>query len=224
MSRRIIPIITNQIYHLFNRGIAGQPIFSSAYDYQRFINLLDYYHFLSPDLRFSFYNRLPLEGKQKYLKEMKRTKPPQTEIYAYCLMPNHYHLLVKELIENGIRKFIGNLQNSYAKYFNIRKKRKGSLFTEMFKNVRVEDDEQFVHVARYIHLNPLTSFIISKVEELNSYPWSSFSCYMNKSSVDFLDTKNLLSFYKNRLDLEAFTKDQADYQRRIHKLTYLSLE
>lgn len=139
-------------------------------------------------------------------------------------MPNHYHFLVKELIENGIRKFIGNLQNSYAKYFNTKKKRKGSLFTEMFKNVRVENDEQFVHLARYIHLNPLTSYVISKTEELDTYPWSSFSCYLNNSHADFLEVDPLLSLFKNTKDLDTFTKDQIDYQRKIHNLAYLNLE
>ncbi len=224
MTRRITPIITNQVYHIFNRSIAGQPIFSSTYNYQRFLELVNYYRFLSPGLRFSFYNRLPLIEKQKYLREMKQNKPLLIEIYAYCLMPNHYHLLIKELLENGIRKFISNLQNSYAKYFNTKKKRKGSLFTEMFKNVRVEDEEQFVHLSRYIHLNPLTTYVISKAEELYAYPWSSFPCYLNYSSVEFLETNTLLSLYKDTKDLESFTKDQIDYQRKIHNLAYLSLE
>lgn len=224
MSRRTTPIITNQIYHIFNRGIAGQPIFSSVYDYQRFFELIDYYRFLSPDLRYSFYRRLPLEERQKYIEEMKQKKPPQIQIFAYCLMPNHYHLLLKELRENGIRKFISNLQNSYAKYFNTKKKRKGSLFIEMFKNVRVEDEEQFIHLARYIHLNPLTSYVISRVDELDNYPWSSFPCYLNKSPLDFLETKTLSSLFKDTKDLEIFTKDQVDYQKKIHDLAHLTVE
>lgn len=60
MARRIHPIITNQIYHVYNRGIAGMPIFSSVYDYSRFLDLINYYRFDSPDLRFSFYNRLAI--------------------------------------------------------------------------------------------------------------------------------------------------------------------
>lgn len=224
MSRRTTPIITNQIYHIFNRGIASQPIFSSIYHYQRFLELIEYYRFQTPDLRFSFYHRLAPTEKQKYLIEMKKKKLPQIQIFAFCLMPNHYHLLIKELLENGIRKFIGNLQNSYAKYFNTKEKRKGSLFTEMFKNVRVENEDHFIHLARYIHLNPLTSYIISKVEELDNYPWSSFAYYLKKDPVDFLESNTLLSLFKDTKTLETFTKDQIDYQRKIHDLTYLSLE
>jgi len=224
MSRRIHPIITNQVYHVFNKGIAGQPIFSSVYDYQRFFYLIDYYRFSSPDLRFSFYNRLPVERKQKFLEEMKMIKTKQVEIYAYCFIPNHYHLLLKEIENNGIRKFIANLQNSYAKYFNKKGGRNGSLFQEMFKIVRIEDDEQFVHVARYIHLNPLTSYIIKSANDLERYTWSSYASYLEKAFSDFIDQNTLLNFYKNREDLKFFTVDQGDYQRKIHNLKHLTLE
>lgn len=224
MSRRIHPIIKNQIYHVYNKGIAGQPIFFSSYDYQRFLNLIDYYRFVSPDLRFSFYNRLSIKEKQKYLNDMKSIKPKGVAIYAYCLMPNHYHFLLKELEVNGLRKFISNLQNGYAKYLNKKRKRSGSLFHEMFKLVRVEDDEQFIHVARYIHLNPLTSYVIREEKELENYFWSSFASYLNTTNCDFLDSDFLLGFYPNKEKLRIFTLDQADYQKKIHNLEYLNIE
>ena len=224
MTRRVTPIITNQIYHIFNRGIASQPIFSSVYDYRRFIELIDYYRYTSPTLRFSFYRRLPDKKKQKYYYDMKNNKSPQIEIFAYCLMPNHYHFVIKEINGNGISKFIANLQNSYAKYFNIRNNRTGSLFSEMFKNVRVDKDEQFIHLVRYIHLNPLTSYIIKKPEELDNYPWSSLPFYLFNSSSEFLERKLLLSYFKNIKELDKFTKDQIGYQRQIHHLRYLTLE
>lgn len=224
MSRRKTPIITGQIYHIYNRGIAGQPIFTSVYDYRRFVELIKYYRYLSPNLRFSFYHRLAIDEKQNYLKEMKLKKTPHIEIFAFCLMPNHYHFVVKELIENGISKFIGNLQNSYAKYFNTKNNRNGSLFTEMFKNVRVENDKQFIHLARYIHLNPLTSYIIKKPEELDNYPWSSFPIYLKDTGEDYIEKNNLLSQFKNINAFETFTKDQIDYQRKIHYILHLNLE
>ena len=209
---------------MFNRGIAGQPIFYSVYDYQRFLNLIDYYRFSSPSLRFSFYKRLQIEAKQRYLEEMKKTKPELVSIFAYCLMPNHYHLLIREVENNGIRKFIANLQNSYAKYFNKKKKRSGSLFQEMFRIVRIENDEQFVHAARYIHLNPATSFIIKDAGELDKYPWSSYPSYLGNTQDEFIKQSLLLNFYKSKEGLKLFTLDQVDYQRKIHDLEYLTLE
>jgi putative transposase len=224
MSRRIQPIITDQIYHVFNRGIANQPIFYSIKDYQRFTDVLSYYRFLFPDIRFSFYNRLAFNERRDYLDKMKETKPAQVQIYAYCLMPNHYHFILKELEPNGTRKFIANLQNSYAKYLNRKRKRNGSLFQEMFKSVRIENDELFMHIARYIHLNPLTSFIVQDITELEKYPYSSFPVYLDKAHYDFIDASFLLGFYSNRNKLKSFTLDQADYQREIHNLKYLLLE
>jgi len=100
VSLRIQPIITNQIYHVFNRSVAGQPFFYSIKDYQRFLCVVDYYRFLLPDLRFSFYNRLGIKEKENYLVNMKKTKSVQVQIFAYCFMPNHYHFLIKELEAN----------------------------------------------------------------------------------------------------------------------------
>ena len=224
VSRRIQPIITNQIYHVFNRSVAGQPFFYSIKDYQRFLCVVDYYRFLLPDLRFSFYNRLGIKEKENYLLNMKKTKSVQVQIFAYCFMPNHYHFLIKELEANGIRTCTGNLQNSYAKYFNKKNKRSGSLFQEMFKTVRIENDEQFVHLARYIHLNPLTSYLIKHMEDLEAYPYSSFPVYMGRTNNDFVDTTMLLGYYQSRDELKTFTLDQADYQRKIHDLEYLLIE
>lgn len=224
MSRRNTHIVTGETYHIFNRSIAGQPIFGSIWDRQRLLDTLNYYHYSSLDIRFSFYNRLPIEYKLKYLEEIKVTKTPLVEIYAFCLMPNHFHILAKELIENGIRKFIGNLENSYAKYFNKKKRRSGSLFQEMFKVAHIDSDEQFVHVSRYIHLNPKTSHIVTDFEQLINYSWSSLPIYLERAKLDFLKTNFLLSFYKNNEELKNFTFDQADYQKTIHDLEYLTLE
>lgn len=109
-------------------------------------------------------------------------------------MPNHFHFLIKELEENGTRKFISNIQNSYAKYFNTKNERSGSLFQEMFKAVRIESDEQFVHVARYIHLNPYSAFILDNINSIKVFPWSSFGDYLGTNSHSFVNCSFLSSF------------------------------
>ena len=224
MTRRIYPIVTDQIYHIFNRGIASQPIFFEKNNYYRFLDLINYYRFYSPNLRYSFYNRLSIEQKTNYYSQMKLNKPLQVEIYAYCLMQNHYHFLVKEIIQNGITKFIGNIQNGYAKYINTKQERTGSLFQEMFKAVRIENDEQFIHVARYIHLNPATSYLIKKINYLSQYNWSSYPIYLNFKNNLFINKKILLSFYKNTAKLKKFTEDQADYQRKLKTMQNLTFD
>lgn len=224
MTYRRQPIIPNQIYHVFNRSIAHQPIFSDIRDYQRLLSTIDFYRFASPNLRFSFYNRLPIEERRKFIEDLRKKGQKLISIYAFCLMPNHFHILLKELKEGGIQKFTGTIQNSYAKYFNVKRKRAGSLFQEMFKANRVETDEQFLHVARYIHLNPYSSFIIKNISELEKYMWSSLPVYLDKTDLGFLDTQFLKGFYHSKEKIKSFTFDQADYQRRLDEIRHLTFE
>lgn len=199
--------------------------FSNKIDYVRFCELMDYYRFVSPGLRFSFYNRLNVEEKEKYMKRLLDEGETQVLIYAFCLLPNHFHLLLKELCEEGISKFLSNLQNSYARYLNFKEERKGSLFQEMFKAVRVETDEQFIHVARYIHLNPYSNFFIKRIEDLETYPWSSLIGYVSKEQkFGFVDGDFLSSFYSTSENLKKFTFDQADYQKKLEEIRFLSIE
>lgn len=222
---RKYPLRTGNIYHVFNRGIASQLLFSNRRDYQRFCELMNYYRFVSPDMRFSFYNRLELESKNKFMKTLLEKGQKQILIYVFCLLPNHFHFLLKEIVEEGIKKFISNLQNSYARYFNIKNNRKGALFQEMFKAVRIETDEQFLHVSRYIHLNPYSNFFIKEVSELLNYPWSSLLDYLEQEgNFSFLDKDFLNSYYPTFDKLKTFTLDQADYQKKLKEIEYFLIE
>jgi len=139
-------------------------------------------------------------------------------------MPNHYHLLVRQNIDNGISKFISRLQNSHAKYLNIKLNRNGALYQSPFKNTIIETDEQLLHVARYIHLNPLTSYIVKGPNELKSYPWCSFSDYSGRSPRRLIKRNLVLSHYGNQQELIAFTLDRVDYQRKLNRINHLILD
>jgi putative transposase len=212
------------VYHVFNRGIAQQPVFFDKRDYQRFLSLINYYRYSSLELRFSYFNRLALEERMAYMEKLRKNGQKNAIVFAFCLMDNHFHLLMKELIEDGIKKFIANLQNSYAKYINTKNKRNGSLFQEMFRAVRVETDEQFLHVARYIHLNPFVSKIVKNLEELQDYPWSSLGNYLDKRTWEFVDTDFLMSFYASRGKFMNFIYDQADFQKKLGEIKHLMIE
>ncbi|OGH42464.1 MAG: hypothetical protein A3H79_04370 [Candidatus Levybacteria bacterium RIFCSPLOWO2_02_FULL_36_8b] len=224
MSYRKEPFVVSQIYHIFNRSIARQPIFLGNSYYQRAMEVMEFYSYTNPPLRFSHYNRLPLKSKLDFMNELKKKHQGQIEMFAFCLMPNHVHFLIREIIENGIRIFMSNLQNSYAKYFNLRTKRDGSLFKTMFKGVRIETDEQFLHVARYIHINPLTAYILKNISQLEEYEWSSYPVYLNKSKSDIINTNTLLSFFPSTEKFIDFAKDQINYQRELDKIKHLLLE
>jgi putative transposase len=226
MSTPRIPIIAGEIYHVFNRSIARQPIFKTQKDYLRAFELIQYYSYVNPPLRYSqysHYNRLPIETKEIYFKELQQKSKKQIEIFAYCLMPNHFHFLLKGLSTTGISSFISNLQNGYAKYFNLRHERTGSLFQSRFKAIRIETDEQFVHVARYIHLNPITSYVLREISELETYEWSSFSEYITSNSI-LTELQPLQKFFKTTEDFKKFTYDQINYQRKLDRIKHLTFE
>lgn len=224
MTHRKTKIVPGQIYHVFNRSVAQIPIFLSEKNYLRFTEIIDYYRFFSLPFRFSHYNRLENEARKSLLKELYQKEKALIEIYSFCFMPNHFHFLLKELVENGTRKFISNIQNSYAKYFNTKNERSGSLFQEMFRAVRIESDEQFIHVARYIHLNPYSAFILNSPNLIKTFSWSSFGDYMGTHRHPFVNRSFLSSFFKSSFDLEKFTLDQAEYQRNLEKIKHLILE
>lgn len=224
MPKRKTPLVNKEIYHVFNRSVAQQPIFRNKREYDLFTNLIEYYRFPSPPVRFSHYSRLNIEDKTKFLNKLYRQNKYLVDIYSFCLMPNHYHLLLIQNTNDGIMNFVRLLQNSYARYLNIKTKRFGSLFQSPFKAKRIETGEQFIHIARYIHLNPLTSYKLNDFAELSSYPWSSYKDYQTNSDRKFIKINTLLGFFKNKEKLEKFTQDNLDYQRKLEKIKHLTID
>lgn len=145
------------------------------------------------------------------------------DVVAFCLMPNHFHLLVKQNNDGGISKYMRQSINSYAKFFNTKYKRAGSLFQDMFKAVRIESEAQLVHVTRYIHLNPLVSYLVRQ-DNFLLYPWSSLKYYTDKSESDFVVTNSILALFKNGKGYLQFVLDQADYGKRLEEVKHLLLE
>lgn len=127
-------------------------------------------------------------------------------------MPNHFHLLLKQKIKNGIPKFLSNSSNSYTRYFNTKRKRVGPLFQGIFKAVRIETDDQLIHVSRYTHLNPVASLVI-KDEELGNYPWSFFPEYLRPKSEMVCEQKVILDFFSSRLAYRKFVYNQIQPNR-----------
>lgn len=223
MPIRKTVLANEEVYHIFNRSIARHPIFIKIKELQRAIDLLNFYRFMKPPLRFSHFNRLEIKEKNKFLENLS-LKEKLVEIYSFSLMPNHFHLQLKQLEEGGISKFISNFQHAYAKYFNIRNKRDGSLFQSMFKAVRIETDEQLLHVCRYIHLNPLTSYLLRKPTQLENYPWNSFFYYLKKSNASFIEKDQILGLMGGIKNLKKFTYDQIGYQRDLNKIKHQVFE
>lgn len=224
MPYRRTPIIKGEIYHIFNRSVGRQPIFLTDKHYKRALEVINFYSFHKPSIRFSLYHKLPKEQREEFLKNLQEKGKKLVEWLAYCLMPNHFHFLVRELEDNGISNLLRNFQNSYAKYFNTREERSGALFQAMFKEVRVETDEQLIHLVRYIHLNPYTAYLVKELREIEGYKWSSFREYVSNKNNGLVYTSEILRYFPSLKDFRQFTLDQANYQRKLDEIKHLTFE
>lgn len=224
MPGRDIPLVTNQVYHIVNRGIASQPIFYDSRDYRRILDTILYYQNVQPPIRYSFFIRQPPKVREDRLTSLRKTKFFLVDIISYCMMPNHIHLLVAQRQNNGISKFMSQLANSYTRYFNTKRRRKGPIFQGKFKAVRIATDEQLLHVSRYIHLNPYTSYIIKGIRQLETYPYSSLSEYLNLQPSTYCQKDIVLSQFHNVAAYKQFLYDQAEYQRELDKIKHLILD
>ena len=174
-----------EFYHVYNRGTEKRKIFMARYDYKRFLALMYLANQDEP-------TELKLQGST--LEEITATRKGKqlVHIIAYCLMPNHFHLLIRELEEGGISKFMQKLTTGYTMYFNKRNERSGSLFQGRFKAVHVSDDRYLRYLISYIHLNPI-KLIEPKWKEigitdmtraekyLEAYTTSSYLDYLGKN-------------------------------------------
>lgn len=225
MPGRDIPLVTNEIYHVLNRGTASQPSFLEKRDYLRAQELMRYYQNKDLPFKYSLFNTFSKERKREILEKLKEAKDILVEIISYCFMPNHFHFLLKQKAENGISKFMGNFTNSYTRYFNAKNKRTGALFEGKFKAKRVETLEQLLHLSRYIHLNPYTSYVIKTFEDLKNYPYSSLPEFLGEEVEDEICQKEIiLDNFENKEAYQKFIFDQADYQRRLEEIRHLVLE
>lgn len=224
MPGREIPLVNGEIYHVFNRGIANQPVFSDKRDSQRFLDLMDYYRNKTVPVRYSYFLVSSPENRKKIIKDLTKNKNLLVKLLCFCLMPNHFHLLLKQATTSGISKFLSNLTNGYTRYFNTKTQRVGPLFQGKFRAIRIETDEQLSHIARYIHLNPFSSFVIKKIDGLADYPYSSLREYLKLRSDYELDKDLILGQFKTFKNFKDFTFDQANYQRQLQKIKHLTLE
>jgi putative transposase len=187
-KNRIKSYVENGYYHLYNRGVEKRAIFLDQQDYVVFLHLLKLY-------------LLPL-GKgissiNPSIPRIKRTFDEDIELHTFCLMPNHFHLLVHQNNEKTISNFMRALSTSYVMYFNKKYHRIGSLFQGAYKAVIVDNDSYLLHLSRYIHLNPLKSFAGSDPAKLIDYPYSSYTYYLGKKHARWVKTDFILKMFES---------------------------
>ena len=223
MPKRKELLVTGEIYHVYNRSVANQEIFMSKKELARVLALIDYYRF-KQSLKFSKFNTLSGEKKKAHLSEIKETAAV-VEIYAYALMSDHYHLLIKQKQDKGIKDFVSNFQNGFAKYYNLKNENRGSLFINPFKAKRIVSEEVLIHVSRYIHLNPVTSYLFP-AGELSHNLRTSYPDYLttDETKRSMVNPDLILGIFGNQQKYQRFLADQVDYQRQLGAMKKFVLE
>ncbi len=223
---RNVVFADDEIYHIFNRGVEKRPTFTNKRELDRGVLTLDYYRYADLSVKLSQFLTLPADQKESLIKSIKKDSKKLVDIISYCLMPNHFHFLLRQKIANGISIFASNFTNSYTRYFNAKHERIGPLFEGIFKAVHIGSEEQLIHVSRYIHLNPATAFIIEP-EQLENYIWSSYPEYTGFSSNDISAKEIILDLFSlkdSKEKYKQFVLDQADYARLLDQIKHLILE
>lgn len=217
----------DQYYHIYNRGVDKRKIFLSKKYYERFLRILNEFNTNQP-VNISARDRLnnievaPRNDDEKFV-----------DILCYCLMPNHFHLLIKQVSENGITEFMRKIGTGYTMYFNIKNERIGRLFESRFKAKIIDSNSYLMHISRYIHLNPLE--IIEpywkergvkdwKTAEkfLKEYQWSTFNNYTDSPEI-YSTKKNILGeIFEDEKEYKKFIKEYT--QKDLEKINTLLLE
>lgn len=181
--------------------------------------MLNYYKVENPPLKFSTFSEI--KNKEVFHHKHFTSRNNLVEIIAYCFMPTHIHLILRQLKKDGISSFMSRVLNSYTRYFNVKNKRKGPLWESRFKNVEVITDEQLLHLTRYIHLNPVTANL---VEDPHDWSFSSYKEYLGKKKLEecICNYSRLLEIVPE--DYKKFVSARKDFQWELAELKELFLE
>lgn len=207
---------TGNIYHVFNKFIEAKTIFNSSNYCSTLLELLFYYRSTKISCSYSRFRQLNIKLQTKILKNLKFKKHFKIDLLAFCLMPTHFHFLIKQKINNGISKYLSDVFNAFTRYHNLKNARKGPLFISRFKAVLIRSEKQLIHVSRYIHLNPYSTEFINTIKELADYPWSSYKEYVGNAHHSFCEINTIMSlFYDRKKRYQQFVENHADYQKTL---------
>jgi putative transposase len=201
-------IATDSFYHVYNRGVDKRKIFLSAKNYERFLEQMKKFNDLKPVGH--------IETKRDPYKKIVR-------IIVYCLMPNHFHLLLKQSEDNGISKYLHRLETGYTMYFNKRHDRTGVLLQGTFKCKLVKTNSQLLQLSKYIHTNPIDVVRVKGdtpeklAKRLLQYRWSSLGEYVGRPQGDSIvdDPEPVLGQFKTRDDYKKYVLDPRGLASRL---------
>jgi putative transposase len=203
-SRNVIKIYVEQgYYHIYNRGVDKRAIFIDDQDCHIFLHYLKMY--LIPKEEVIALSQID----KRSIHFLKYNLSAEIDLLTFALMPNHFHLLIKQHTNDGMSKLMKRLMTAYVTYFNRKYKRRGPLFESVYKACNIDNDSYLLHLSRYIHLNPI--HISSEINFLNlsSYPY-----YMGKLNSSWVKPNEILTYFKdsaNSLKLSSYKSFVEDY-------------
>lgn len=199
-------------YHIYNRGVEKRIIYLDDQDYRVFDSYLKVYLLPKDEIGLrTTLNNLTSSPAQKAdaIRLLKLNNfSDSVQLLAYCLMPNHFHFLIKQSEASSIDIFMNSLTTRYSMYFNKRHKRVGHLFQGTYKAVLVDSEPQLLHLSRYIHKNPYIKGV-----PLQRYPHSSYPSYLNLKTIEWVKPADILNYFSKSgfNSYKNFVEDNSDY-------------
>lgn len=187
----------NEFYHIYNRGVDKWRIFDNDKDYIRFlISVREFNNFEISGSLYSKNNKTKnkvKKGSKIPIGSLVPSDTPLIEIISYCLLPNHYHFMLKQITENGMAKFFHKLNTGYTNYYNFKNKRTGSLFEGPYKSIHVKTSSYLQYLSCYINGNPE----IHKISKAESWIWSSYKDYLGLRNGTLSNKRIVLDEFNN---------------------------
>lgn len=217
-------LANNEIYHIVIRGVEGRLIFEDIADYYRAIHNI-----------FEFNDENPAPEHTSEERFSRRLRKILVEVLAFCLMPNHSHLLLRQLLDKGITKFMRKFGAGYAGYFNKKYSRQGYLFQGRFRAIHIKTEEQLKTVFAYIHTNP-ASLVDANwkegnikspeaiIREIENYKWSSYQDYLGKNNFPSLTQRNFFISIMPNKEWQKYVNDWIFYKKDRIILNEVALE
>jgi len=193
------------LYHIYNRGNNREIVFRDEQDYKAFLFRLG----LAFGIKTDDLNKCEITKSLKSKIRINGLKSSDFKLHAFCLMPNHLHLLIEQCNNESISTLLLKVFTSFARYINSKYKRVGHVFQDQFKSVKIESNPQLMLISSYIHMNPVKDSMVSKPED---YKWSSY--------VDFIEDRDNPIIHKEFLT-EVFggTKNFINENTKLYKRT-----
>ncbi len=202
MSTRKIQFAEGEYYHIYNRGVDKRSIFDDREDVERFLQCMQEFNVMEPigSLYENSFRRDQLGGKASKL-TITEEDVPLVEFIAYCLNPNHFHFILKQLVDKGIEKIMQKIGTSHTMFFNNKYERSGSLFQGKFKAVHIDSNEYLLHVSSYVNLNDQVHQLGGKASKLVRTSWGE---YTDKGVKGICEKEIILGQFRNIAEYKDF--------------------